>query len=427
MSGPAEQAAEAVRRGVGHVSQVPLSASLTRRVGDEVALELELRRWPRADMRARGAEVLGRLGLADFERRPIATLSDGERRLLALALAIAPRPGLLLLDEPTAHLDLPARRRALAMIGELVASREQTVVIVDRHAGELIGRADLVLVLDAEGRQVARTRPERLPAGALNVADAQGAWLPRAQAADGGVALAERRRPRAPAQRHPLLVAEALSVPRTPRRARGGDLLRDIHLRLDGGMRVGLRSANGGGATSLLLTLAGLRRGGGVVALGDGSSAPVAPPHRLAAGQLARLIGYMPPEPRSMIVGRTCGGDVIAGTPYARRDRAMRAELEEVLDRFGLGRFANRRPASLSYGEQRRLNLCAVSWRAPGVLLLDQPEVGLDRRGVEMLTDLLDELRELGQAQLLVTHDEGLLSSADEILELADSAPAGRP
>ena len=87
--------------------------------------------------------------------RPVGGLSKGETRRLQLVLALAHRPPLLLLDEPTEGLDPVVRRRALALLAEHLADAPTTVVISTHHIQELESLADHVGVL-RNGRLVAQ-------------------------------------------------------------------------------------------------------------------------------------------------------------------------------------------------------------------------------------------------------------------------------
>ncbi len=99
----------AVAARVGMVWQDPDSQLVMERVEDDVAFGLENRGWSRPAMRSRVPEVLDEMGLAGLERRRSRRLSGGQQQRLALAGALAPRPDVLVLDEPTANLDPPGR------------------------------------------------------------------------------------------------------------------------------------------------------------------------------------------------------------------------------------------------------------------------------------------------------------------------------
>ena len=95
-----------------------------------------------------------------LERR-VGGLSKGETRRLQLVLALAYRPALLLLDEPTEGLDPVVRRRALALLAEHLADAPTTVLISTHHIDELESLADHVGVL-RDGRLVAQMPREEL-------------------------------------------------------------------------------------------------------------------------------------------------------------------------------------------------------------------------------------------------------------------------
>ncbi|HEX6725407.1 MAG TPA: ABC transporter ATP-binding protein, partial [Gaiella sp.] len=110
---------------------------------------------------ARVSDALALVGLAGTERRDVTTLSGGEAQRVALARALAPRPEVLLLDEPLGSLDGPLRRRLQTDLRELFERLALTVVHVTHDVGEAFELGDRVAVL-REGRVAQVASPDEL-------------------------------------------------------------------------------------------------------------------------------------------------------------------------------------------------------------------------------------------------------------------------
>jgi iron complex transport system ATP-binding protein len=115
-------------------------------------------------MAAEADRLLGHVGLSHVADHPYATLSSGERVRGLIARALAVRPAMLLLDEPTAGLDLLAREQVLATVQRLYdagSGPRPTVVMITHHVEELPPATSHVMLL-SEGRPAARGTPEQV-------------------------------------------------------------------------------------------------------------------------------------------------------------------------------------------------------------------------------------------------------------------------
>ncbi|MFG3292343.1 ABC transporter ATP-binding protein [Streptomyces sp. NPDC048179] len=118
-----------------------------RDVGGNVAFGLRMRGAARAEQAERVGELLELVGLPGADRRAVAGLSGGEQQRVALARALAPRPRLLMLDEPLGQLDRSLRERLVVELRELFGRLGTTVLAVTHDQGEAFALADRVVVM----------------------------------------------------------------------------------------------------------------------------------------------------------------------------------------------------------------------------------------------------------------------------------------
>ena len=119
---------------------------LRRSVAENIAYVLRLRRWPRARRATRVGEMLALARLSDVARVPARVLSGGEKQRLALVRALAARPEVLFLDEPTASLD-PASTAAIETIVERAAATGTKIVLVTHDIAQARRLADDVVFM----------------------------------------------------------------------------------------------------------------------------------------------------------------------------------------------------------------------------------------------------------------------------------------
>jgi ABC-type lipoprotein export system ATPase subunit len=114
-------------------------------VAENVALPLRLNRLPPAEVRARVEELLRRVGLEERRASRVGQLSGGEVQRAAIALAVAPRPRVLLTDEPTGELDDATAEGVLSLLDEL--RRDGTAILTVTHNERVAERADRRLTM----------------------------------------------------------------------------------------------------------------------------------------------------------------------------------------------------------------------------------------------------------------------------------------
>ncbi|WP_060906276.1 ABC transporter ATP-binding protein, partial [Streptomyces scabiei] len=146
LAGNDQAGVPAHKRGVGLMFQ-DHQLFPQRDVAGNVAFGPRMHGATKAERAERVRELLELVGLPGAARRPVGELSGGEQQRVALARALAPRPRLLMLDEPLGQLDRSLRERLVVELRELFAELGTTVLAVTHDQGEAFALADRVVVM----------------------------------------------------------------------------------------------------------------------------------------------------------------------------------------------------------------------------------------------------------------------------------------
>ena len=163
------------RRGVAMVSQAPRIFTHMS-VLSNVAFPLRVRGVGRAQARAAALEQLRAVGIADLAFRRASDLSGGQAARVAIARALVFRPEVLILDEPTAALDVEATAQVSAVLRERLAGAGITTLLVSHDIAEVLSLASHMIVM-GEGRIVEEGEPARVLASPVSVFAARLAGL----------------------------------------------------------------------------------------------------------------------------------------------------------------------------------------------------------------------------------------------------------
>ena len=211
-----------------------------------------------------------------------------------------------------------------------------------------------------------------------------------------------------------------LAVGNVSKRFGGLQALTEVGMRIPPGTVYGLIGPNGAGKTTFFNVITGLYTPDSGTFLLDGRPYEPTAVHRVAEAGIARtfqnirLFGEMTAL-ENVMVGRhvrTRGGvwGAVLRTPgHQREEAAIRARAAELLRYVGIERLADWRAKTLSYGDQRRLEIARALATDPKLLALDEPAAGMNATEKLQLRDLLARIRADGRTILLIEHDVKLV------------------
>mgnify|MGYP000091364964 CR=1 FL=1 len=324
-------------------------------------------------------DILERTGLLDRADRLAATLSHGDQRVLEIAVALASRPRLLVLDEPTAGMSPEETEATLDLITRLNREEGLTILFCEHDMEVVFSTAHSVVVMH-QGRTLVQGTPEEV----RRHPEVQRAYLGDADAGEPPA-----RPAAAPPRAGPLLEVEGVH-------AYYGlsHVLFDVSLRVWEGEVAFLLGRNGAGKSTTLKTVAGLLppRQGCVRYRGEDLTGR--PPHVVAR----RGVGYVPDD-RRIFPDLT----VLENLEVAARARADGYwTLDRVFELFPVLREKqHHRGSHLSGGEQKMLAIARALVGNPDLLLLDEPMEGLAPMLVRALEDRIRTLKASGLTVLL--------------------------
>ena len=400
-------------------------------VANEVAFPLENLCFPVEEINRRVPAALAALRLDGLEDKHPHQLSGGQKQRLAIAAAVAIRPALLVLDEPTSQLDPVGSQEVFEVARSLNRDHGITVVMVSHASEELAEYADRIVLL-SRGRVHADKPPgeffqeidELLEHGVRPPAVT--AAFSRALRGSGSLV------------RYPVTLSEALEQSRSvlprPRaeipdasmppeepahssaeviRTRnlhfsyedGTEALRGLSVDIMQGDYIAIVGQNGAGKSTLIRHFVGLLTpSSGAVQVFDRDT------QDYEVSEIAQRVGYVSQNPDNQIFTDSVRSEVgyaLYKLGMAKDEAAAR--VEESLEQLGLSDVADNHPVTLSKADRSRVVIAAILAMKPEVLIFDEPTTGQDYQGSKAILELTRELWEAGKTIIVVTHHLYLL------------------
>ena len=356
--------------------------------------------------------------LASRRQERAANLSGGQQQMLALAMATITRPKLFLIDELSLGLSPLVVEQLLGAI-ESMRQAGTAILLVEQSMNVAVAVADRVYVMETGVVRFSGTADEL-------AAHPELLWSVYVQKASDALA-APAPGPSTPNRDgRPEVEVRGLSLS-----FGGNNALHDVSLHADHGEIVGIIGPNGAGKTTLFDVVSGfLHADAGRIELAgvDVTDRTASARARLGLGrsfQDSRLFsGLTVRDAVAVSLERFTDvrdpfNAVLRLPLQVRTEAAVMQRVDELLDLFGLDRYAESLVSELSTGSRRLVDLAAVVAHQPSVVLLDEPSSGVAQREVEAMVGLLRTVRDrLDATMLVVEHDIAFIA------ELADRVVA---
>jgi energy-coupling factor transport system ATP-binding protein len=392
---------------VGIVFQNPGLQLHQLRVVDEIISAGMYRGLPYKKCEHKARKLIKEIVGEELKNKSPEELSGGQKQKVALAATLMFDAPILLLDEPFSFLDGKTKQEFLNILIRM--NRQGKTVIIATHDVELVAPLATAMAIMYSGRIVkVGSAVEVVYSREME----QTVGTPLFARLDGG--------DKKPLSWNNLFLDEKMKqnirgkIDRTKSNnnkialsldsisfsySRSVVGLKNVTCNFKEGEIFGLIGANGSGKSTLAKIIAGLLKlkDGNIEFRGKNIN-------NLPMEKRARHIGYSTQDPLDMFFESTILAEVSAGPKFLHLDN-IKEKAENTLREFSLWQYKNRHPDSISGGEKKRLGIADIIVNGVDVLLLDEPEFGLDAKNWGIVCDYLRSLVKFGKTIIIITQD----------------------
>ena len=406
---------ETAAKEIGFLLQNPDRQMVTDKVWHELAFGLENLGLSQQEIHLRVGETAAYFGMESWFYRETSQLSGGQKQLLALASAMALRPKILLLDEPTAQLDPIHTENFWAALKKINQNLGVTILLSEHRLEQVLPLCDRLVVME-EGKISFSDWPQKTVKTLIETGHPMSLAAPDAARICAGLTMgnslpSEAQEPLYSDGKLPLSIKEGRTflsdytavhppkegVPAAQPAAsapvvlsaknlwfryekEGRDILHGLSLSVEKGSLFAVMGGTGSGKSTLLSLLSGNQKplSGKISAQG-------------------RVL-LLPQDPACLFLKDTVEKDLLSVT-------ADRKQVKETAGLCGISHLLSRHPFDLSGGEQQRAALAKLLLCRPDILLLDEPTKGMDAFFKTELAGIFTQLRSCGMTILMVSHD----------------------
>ncbi|MCO6558245.1 MAG: ATP-binding cassette domain-containing protein [Bifidobacterium sp.] len=433
------------RRDIGAVFQNPADQIITTVVGDDVAFGPENLALDPKTITSRVDESLDAVDMKDFLLDDPSRMSGGQQQRIAIAGILAMHPKMIVLDEPTAMLDLEAQHDVLQVLDRLQQSG--TTIVHVTHRPEELKAADRILSLE-NGKSIELSQTQAALKLSVTNADDTGMLKPDGVIIDENPGIPNSSVEKKPNHHKPIISKDSstadLQKPSAqsddsrshqirnqnkasqkpangdPQHSTGEpaisfehvsfrypksdiDTLHDFSMRVEQGEVVAIMGRNGTGKSTLTRLMTALSKPGSgtikVAGIDLGSMS------KRDKKTLRSSVGLVMQQPERQLFAETVRQDVAYGpSNQDLPQEAVDQRVDRALALLGISGLAERSPFSLSGGQQRLAAIAGIIACDPRILVLDEPTAGLDATASERIYALVRTLNAHGVTIVMITH-----------------------
>ncbi|MEM0146637.1 MAG: energy-coupling factor transporter ATPase [Conexivisphaerales archaeon] len=409
---------------VGTVYQVPEDQIFALVVEDDIAFGPENMAVSPSEISSRVEWALKEVNLLNERRSPTFLLSGGQKQRLVIGGALAMRPKLLILDEPTSMLDSLGTEEVFGTLKRLRDEYGITIIMAEHKVERVLGLVDrLILIsdkkitIDAPIREALMRNIESFGIEEPQIAALHKSINPTAKVApinidefiNMNLSIAREMQNK----NLPFLDPDTMPLNDGENAVEFDDVwfkyersneftLRGINFKIRNGESASIMGPNGSGKTTALRLVTGLQKATKGKVLINGKDAS-----RLRMGDIAKIVGYVFQDPDQMILNTSVISEITFSPRLRGEDKSkVEKKAEELLRMFSLYSYKDETPHRLSVGQRRLLTICSVLINNPAILLLDEPTRGLDKRsGEEVLSYIKDLNKNFKITLIMVSHN----------------------
>ena len=344
-------------KNIGIVQQDPENQICTLNVTDELSFALENMCLDKKEIEKRIKWALSIVGAENLRDRDTFSLSGGEKQKIAIASILAMKPEIIIFDEPTSNLDPKVTLEIFNVIKRIREKANITVIVIEHKWEYIMKYVNKIALLE-----------------------------------DGRLKVIKNLKPPEYKKIKREIGKKILEIKNLEFSYGDKKILNGINLEAYENEVIGIMGENGSGKTTFLMCLMNyLDYSGDILINGENIK-------NKKTSKIARDVGFIFQNPNHQIFESS----VLKEAEFAMKNFKKHNNIDYLLEKTDLGKYRDKNPFRLSYGEKRRLNIISILSYDPKIILLDEPFIGQDHENVKKIMEILLEKRNL---ILMVLHD----------------------